>query len=1217
MTATRVFVSYSHRDPEYLGSDSLLGFLRGLEAEEGVEFWTDERLEAGTFWDDEIQKRLRDSDIALVLVSQSFLDSSYCSSVEMSTFLGRCREEGLIIFPVILSPCEWERHEWLASRQFLPSGGETIEEHYGDPGRRKRLFLKIRQELRGAIVRARERVKTESPAAAPRVQQLAERRQLTILRCDLVPTEPDGSPLGAEDLPEILHELAPEFLRAASLVFEQYEGHVAQTGGGAMEVIFGFPSVHEDDSRRAIRAGLALVETVGKLSPRMEKDAGVRLTVRVGVHSGTVIASADAAPGESVVDSDMTTTASRIQEAAPANSVLVSEATHRLVADFFEIADAGAVNLPKSKQVAAYRIVSDTGHHSRMHASGEEGLTPLTGRAQELALLLDQWSDARDGNGQVVLLRAEAGIGKSRLLAEIRRRTEDEKRAWIECRCSPYHRNTEFFPIRTCFELWFGLETSDDDAMKLAKIEQRVERYGPLAQLVPPLASVLSVPYVHKYAVTGASPAEQKELTLQVMVQLLTEITADTPAVFVVEDLHWADPSTAEFLDLLLEQSVTMPVLVLLAFRPEFAPPPQWLNRGNVSQIALDRLGRESAEEMVRAITGGKPLPREVLDEIFAKTEGFPLFIEDLTSMVLESDLVVDRGDRYELAGPFHALSIPDTLQETLMARLAKLATAKPVAQIGATIGREFVFDMLREVGGFDDKVLTEELNRLVQAGLLYKRGLLSRAKYIFKHALVQEALHQSLLKKQRRQYHKVIATVLEEKFRDIAESQPELVAQHYEEGAMPEKAFGYWNRAAERSLARGANREALSLARRAIETLEAFPEETERFCRELDLRMIEGPALLALKGWASPELGACYARARELCARLPKTRKMFETLRGLWTNDMVAARLHQALAAAEELHSMATEAADNDLLMESHAAICDTLNWLGRPVDCLAHARAGFALYDCDAHHAAHSVAYGEDPAGMFYTYGCMSLNLLGRRREAQQLADEAVQLVERYTHQFSRVFLLAGITWNSIEHGDADTALVYAQRMLDLAVEHHFEAFNAVSTFWKGWAIASGGDLDAGLALMVDGRQRWHAGGAGVETCWFAARLAELCLAGGRAEEALRWVEEGLSLARTNDDRCYLSELHRLKAETLAALGAGDEEIAAQFDAALRISGEQKAAVLSLRAAVSLARHGGNDAWRVLNAACSAYQGDEDTPELVAARALIDRMAEGRVDA
>jgi class 3 adenylate cyclase len=1217
MTPVRIFISYSHRDPQYLGDDSLVGFLRGLEAEEGVEFWTDQRLEGGTFWDEEIQKSLKSSDIALVLVSQSFLDSPYCTSVEMSAFLARCREDGLIIFPIILSPCEWERHEWLASRQFLPSGGETIEEHYAEPGKRKRLFLKIRQELRSAIARARERVRPEAGAAAEvaapaGIQALAERRQLTILQCGLAPTERDGTPVSAEDLPEILHELAPEFLRVASQVFQQFEGHVVRSAGSTMVVYFGYPVGLGDDSRRAVHAGQALIATLGKLNAKIEQELGVRLAVRVGIHTGVVIAHG----GADAVDADeITALVSRVQEAAVPDALVITETTRRLVQNYFTTAPAGNIPLPQSRQIAAFRVLRDTGH-SRVHAAAVKGLTPLVGRDKELALLLDRWADARTGKGQVVLLRSEAGVGKSRVLAEVKKRTAADSRVIIECRSSPYHRNTSLFAVGMSLESWFGFEPGDDDAAKVAKIERAVQQYGALEELVPPLATVMSVP-APQYPVSTASPQEQKQLALEIMVQLVVELAGETPLLFIIEDMHWVDPSTVEFLDLLIEQTSTIPVLLLMAFRPEYTPPQQWLNRENASQIALDRLGREEAEAMVRAVANGKPLPRQVFDEIYQKTEGFPLFIEDLTTMVLESDLVVEREDRYELVGPFHSLAIPDTLQETLMARLAKLATAKPVAQIGATIGREFVFEMLREVGGFEDKALTEGLNQLVQAGLLYRRGLLSRAKYVFKHALVQEALQQSLLKKQRRQYHKVIAGVLEEKFHDVAESQPELVAYHCEEGGMPDKAVVYWQRAAERALSRGANRETLSHVQRAVETLAELTDDADRWQRELDLCMIQGPALIALRGAAAVDVGRCYARAQELCVLLPKTKKLFGILRGVWTNDIVAGRLHQALAAAEEMHAMAQASDDENLLLQSHATLCDTLWWLGRPADCLTHAQAGLELYDYDSHYTWHCQNFGEDPAPSFYSYGCASLNLFGRRREAQKLAEEARALLERFTHLHSRGFLLFGVITHYVDRREAASSLPYIQDLMDMAVEHHLEGWHNLATFWQGWAIAFLGELDRGLQLMTDGRRRWHEGGAGVESSWFPALMAELLLPAGRLDEALHWIEAGFATIQTNDDRCYLSELHRLKAEILEATHGDPAAIAEAFQTAVRISAEQQAAVLSLRTAASLARHHlahgrSDEAKQLLTEACQAFSGDDDTPELLAARALLQGAGE-----
>ncbi|HXH39992.1 MAG TPA: AAA family ATPase, partial [Thermoanaerobaculia bacterium] len=1092
MRSIRIFVSYSHRDPSYLGDDSLLGFLKGLEREEDVEFWTDEGIEAGTLWNEQIHEQLRTSDIALVLVSQSFLDSRYCSDIEVSAFLKRCRDDGMIIFPIILSPCEWERQEWIASRQFLPGGTETIEEHYTEAGPRKRLYLRIRQELRASIQRARERRASESAqGTAARVETHLERTQVTVLACELVPTEPDGGAIDPGDLPEVVHELSGEFQQVCTNVFSQFEGQIVQPASGRVTVLFGHPIAHEDDSRRAVRAALALIETLDKLSARIEREVGVRLALRAGVHTGMVVAETG---GEDVLaaiaESDTIVTAERVRELAAINAVVVSEATRELVADYFETTETESVSVGSARQIwRVHRVVRDTGFQSRVEASvATHRLSELVGREQELQILLDRWKEARLGNGRVVMMRAEAGVGKSRLVAELKSRTAAEERHWIECRCSPYHENSALYPIVGVVQFWLGIDPNEPDESKLDKLESHLARYGGnLEESVPLVASLLSIPFERRYKLPALNPREQKELTLEVLAQIVIDQALEKPVAFVVEDLHWVDPSTVEFLNILVEQAATFPILILFSFRPEQDAPAQWSNLPYTSQITLGRLDAEAVRRMTLVLGGGKSLPPEVFDEIFAKTEGVPLFVEDLTRMVIESGMIEERDGKYELAGPFQSLAIPATLQETLMARLAKLATAKPVAQVGATIGREFVFEMLRDVGGFDDKTLLEELNRLVSAGLLYRRGLLSRAKYIFKHALVQEALQQSLVNKQRRHYHKVIGEILEEKFPAVAEVQPELVAYHYAEGGMYAKAVAYWQRAAERALAHCANREALSHARHAIETLQRLPENEERYESELALRAIEGPSLLALKGWAAPELGECYHRAREVCLKLPRTQKLFTVLRGIWKNQMVPAHLHQALAIAEELRAMAS--GDEDLLLEGHGALCDTLFWLGRPTDSREQARLGFELYDLDRHHTPHSVAYGEDPATMFYTYSALSLALMGQPGRSLEFTQGAINALNRFSHTHSRAFLLCGIAWNYIQLRNVDAAGRYAQKLIDISVENHFDAWRPIGEAMKGWAIAASGSLEEGTALMKAGRTAWHATGAGVKACFYPA--------------------------------------------------------------------------------------------------------------------------------
>lgn len=1214
----RVFICYSHRDSEYLSPDSLLGFLRGLEAEENVELWSDQRIETGALWDDQIRGRLRDSDIALVLVSQSFLDSAYCTNVEMQTFLTRRRQDGMILFPILLSPCEWERREWLAATQCLPGGDETLEEHYTEPAKRKRLYLRIRKELRAAVTRVREKT---APAAAPVASSnvagsISERRLLTAIRCDIVPLERDGAPMAGDDAAEVLYDLMPEFVQVCTEVFDSFKGHVAGTAGSGVLGLFGYPAAHEDDNRSAVRAGLAVVERGAKLSARMESEIGIRIAVRVGIHAGRVIADASGAtPLAELAARETAQLAVRLQEIAPLNTVMVSDAVYPQIEGFFETAVERTLGLTHGQQIRVHRIIRDTGFHTRLQTTAGQ-LTRFVGREKELDLLIGRWNDARKGNGQVVIVRADAGIGKSRLLAEARRRVSDESSVWFSCRCSARYQNSAFFPLIGWLESWMGIEPADPDAVKLKKIQTTLAPFvKTVDDLIPHVAALLSIANrpQSRHSSRIARARENSDAAQQVLAQLVVEVAARKPVVFAIEDLHWVDPSTMEILDLLVEQAPSLPLLILATLRPEQAPA-EWM-RG-VSQVTLDRMTRSEAIEMVLAVTGGKPLPAVLLEEIVTRTDGVPLFIEDLTRMVVESDIVIEREDYYDLAGSFQSLTIPATMHDTVLARFAKLTTAKPIAQVAATIGREFSFEMLRVVSGVDAQVLLQELNRLIASGLLYRRGFANKARYVFKHALLQEALQESLLKRQRKRYHEKIAELLEQDT-EAMQTQPELIAYHYGEAGMSMKAARCWGRAAWRALECFANREAIQHARRGLDALAALPADAARADIEARLRLIEGASLVALHGWALPEVGACYARALELTRQTPAASpQRFAALRGAATNRTMAGRLAEASTAADQLHEIAHASKEPHLILESHAARCATFFWVGNCWRAAQEAHQALALYETDRHHVSHWLRYGEDPAAAAFTYGLLAEEAAGRRRESAALSERARQTVEHWSQPHSRAFVLAGVAWGAIEQNDLPTARRHAQALIEIASDNRLAAWEALGSVFKGWTLAARGQAAEGIALMIEGRRRWHETGARVAACWIPARIAGLCANAGRTADALQWIDTGLSGASTFGDRYYLPELHRLRGDLLAASAGADVDVIDAYRQAVRIAAEQQAGVLQIRAAERLARllvarDRRADAVAVLNSVCALRTVDGDVGELSAARALLSAVS------
>jgi class 3 adenylate cyclase len=1210
ITPIRVVLCTSPQDTAYLGDDSLLGYLGGLRGE-------DLDLASSTT---AAPEELERCDIAVVLVSQSFLDSEWCARAEVAEYLRTRVANGMTVFPIILSPCEWERHAWIASRQFLPGGQETIEEHYTEPGLRKRLFLEIRKQLRNAVDRARQlKAAVVAPAAT---DVAAERKLVTALHCALTVTERDGTPLPADDAQDVLHEIVPDFRALCEQVLvDEHGGSIAPTVGNALLVYFGHPVVHEDDSRTAVRAALALVAAMQRLSERFEQELDVKLHVRAGLHSARVVVSGSDEP-----QGDAGPVAGRLQETADEDGVLISEATGRLVRGFFEVEDVGEIRVAGGKTIHAFRVLGASGAETRFDAVARQGLLPIVGRSQEIGVILDRWKRAQAGHGHIVTISAEAGVGKSRLVHEVRERVSVDEHVWIEARCSPYHQNTPFHPLIVLLAgPWLRLDEAVTADEKLARLETALQACPelPIDEVLPAIAALLSIPLRPPYEPLDLPPADLRRRTIEAIAALVLSRAAESPAVFLVEDVHWSDPSTLEFLETMVGQVPGSPLLMLLAFRPEFVPPKSWMSGDNATQITLGKLDSAEIETMILQITGGKPLPAELIDEITRKTDGFPLFIEDLTRMVIESGIAESRGGEYVLAGPLTSLEIPDTLHETLLARLERLASARTLAQLGATIGREFVYDLLQAVavldesrlGALDDAKLKEDLNRLVAAGLLHKRGLLSRARYIFKHALVQEALRQSLLKRERKRYHRLIASVIEERFPEIADTQPELAAYHYTEAGEAALAVGYWIKAAQMAVARSANIEANAIIKNGLALVDEMPAGEEHDARELQLLNIQQKVLAALHGWGSAELQANFARAQEL-VHTDTSLEALQVRYAHWKKLMVSGQLHTGLRVAAEMYEISKRPGLDHYELEAQAAFTDFYHWLGQPVRAIEHGRKGLALYDLDLHHAEHAGWYGEDPGIIHFTYTSISLWLVGDVDESVQLC----RLVEeqwapRITHTFTRGFLLFALTWNAVQRRDATDALRLAQGSLDFANAQEFRQWIATSTAMKGWAVAVSGQFEEGMVLIDRGMELFLATGAKLNGIFYPALEADLWLRAGNVEKGMQAVQRGYENMTGTDERYFHSELQRCEGELQALAGASDADVESLFETALSTSEEQQAKSLTLRTMTGfaewLAKRGRSVEGRQrLEAVYSTFKQGFGTADLQRARDVLDGL-------
>jgi class 3 adenylate cyclase/predicted ATPase len=1054
----------------------------------------------------------------------------------------------------------------------------------------------------------------EFPPAEPRPPD-AERRQLTVLFCDLV----DSTVLASRLDPEEWREVVRAYQDTCAKVIARYEGHIAQYLGDGLLIYFGYPQAHEDDAQRAVHAGLEMVEGMITCNARLAQERGFRLVIRVGIHTGLVVVGemGGGSRHEHLALGDTPNVAARLQGLTAPDTVLLSGATHRLVQGYFTEATLGPQTLKGvAAPVPVYRVLGASAAQSRLDAAAATGWTPLVGRESEVVLLLERWAESQAGLGQVVLLSGEGGIGKSRLVEVLRERVVGEGMPCLVLRCSPYHTHSALYPVIEHLLQVLSWGRDDTPAAKLDMLERTLQVHG-LApdETVPLVAALLSVPIpAGRYPAVVLTPQQLRQQTMDTLVAWLLADAERQAVLSIWEDLHWADPSTLELLGLIIDRAPTARMLTLGTARLEFRPP--WARQSHLTQLTLGRLPRPQVETMVQQLTDNKPLPAEVFAQVLSRTDGVPLFVEELVKMLLESGLMREEADRYALIGPLPPLAIPSTLHDSLMARLDRLATAKAVAQLGAVLGREFAYELIRAVAPMDDAAVQQGLAQLVDAELLYQRGSPQQTQYLFKHALIQETAYQSLLKSTRQHYHQRSAQVLATQFPEIIETQPELVARHYTEAGLTEQAIPHWQRAGQQALQRSANPEAIQHLTRSLALLATLPETPARVQQELDLQMALAPALMASKGYAAPEVEHTYARAQELCRQVGETTQLFPALRGLCRFYYTRGALPTARELGEQLYRLAQREAAPTPLLEAHEALGNTLFYLGEYDAAWAHLEQESALAD-PWHRRSPALRHDMAPGVRWLAHAGWTLVCLGYPAQAMRRCQEALALAQELAHPHSLAVAQHFAAFLHHRRREAPAVQAQADALLILAAEQGFPLWVGFGTLWRGWALAVQGWGEAGLTQMHQGMTAVLATGQTLSRSLSLVLLAEAVGHIGQVEEALRLLAEALAAFEASSRGDMLAEAYRLQGELLLRQATPDvAQAGACFQQALAVARRQQAKSWELRSAMSLARlwqrQGRRaEAYELLAPTYGWFTEGFDTADLQEAKALLEELS------
>jgi class 3 adenylate cyclase/tetratricopeptide (TPR) repeat protein len=1033
----------------------------------------------------------------------------------------------------------------------------------------------------------------------------AERRQLTVMFCDLV----GSTALSARLDPEDLRGIISAYHHCCTERVEHNGGFVAKYMGDGVLAYFGYPQAHEHDAERAVRTGLALVEAV----PKLAANVGSSLQVRVGIATGLVVVGdliGTGAAREQAVVGETPNLAARLQALAEPGTVVIAGGTRRLTGGLFDYRDLGTVALKGfAENLPAWQVLGGSAAESRFEAL-RTATTPLVGREDEIEILQRRWEQAKRGDGQVVLISGEPGIGKSRIAQTLLERVATEPHIRLRYFCSPHHQDSALYPNIKQLERAAGFRREDSPEQRLAKLEDVLARgTNDLSAALPLLADLLSIPTGDRYPPLNLTPRKRKEKTLLVLLAQVAGLSARQPVLMVFEDVHWSDPTSRELLDLLIERLMALPVLVILTFRPEFNPP--WIGRPHVLFVTLNRLPPRQRAEMIAHVTAGKALPKEIAVQIVERTDGVPLFIEELTKMVVESGILAEAGDHYELTGAATPLAIPTSLHASLLARLDRLAPTREIAQVGAALGRSFSHELISAVAPMPQPQIDDSLKQLTRAELVFCRGTPPDAEYTFKHALVQDAAYSTLLRRRRQQIHSRIASTLEGRFPEIADAAPQLMAHHCAEAGLTDKAVGYWLKAGQQAVARCAMMEAVAQVQKGLSWLAGLPDGTWRQEQELGLLVALGAALIATRGFSSPEVGETFARASVLTERLDRPDHQFSVLSGLWSYHVARSEHRIALSFAERIEQVGDERNDAARILHGRLLRGVVLFFLGEFVA----ARGLFEqCHDLQAYRQSFSGLVAEDPYSVMLGYLATTLAYLGYFDQARSRASEGMLEARRLQHAHTLEFNLLFMCWVAFLANSPHDALRCAEEMIDLANEHGFPLWLASGTYYRGASSTAIGYASDGVALLTQAISQFRATGAMVNAPMMLASLADAHGRLGHLSEGLSRLTEAGKIIEATDERQDEALVYRLQGDLLSA--TGDQAAAERsYRRALAVADRQNAKALELRATTNLAclwRDQGKrtEAHDLLAPIYGWFTEGFDTPVLKDAKTLLDEL-------